>query len=216
MNREELILQIKRHECPKIALNELMPYARNSRKHEEWQIAKLANLILQVGFRNPIAIKNDGTIAAGHARVLAAMKLDLPELPYIDVSDMSEDEFRLYVIADNQMTILSEWDEGMLELEIRGLQDAGIDVKLTGLDDKKLGELLRDVGEIALPALSTEDRPNFQQMSFQLHDSQVDIVKEAMDKAAELGSFDEQVNTNRNANALTRVCEEFLSATRSK
>lgn len=216
MSPQELREQIKRHVCPKMPVNELMPYAHNSRTHTDFQIKQVADSILHFGFRNPIAIREDGTIAAGHARVLAAMKLDLEEVPFIDVSDMSEDDFKAYVIADNQLALNAGWDLPTLEIEIQSLAENGFDVKLTGLDDKTIGDMLRKVGEIGLPALSTEDKPNFQQMSFQLHDSQVDIVNEAIEAAKELGSFDESVNTNRNANALTRVCEEFLSAKRSK
>ena len=55
---------------------ELIPYARNAKKHDEAQVAKIAGSIREFGFNNPVLIAPDKTIIAGHGRVLAAIKLN--------------------------------------------------------------------------------------------------------------------------------------------
>jgi ParB-like chromosome segregation protein Spo0J len=56
-----------------------------------------------VGRTNPILIAEDGTIIAGHARVLAARKLGLQEVPVVVARGWSEAQIRAYVIADNKL-----------------------------------------------------------------------------------------------------------------
>jgi hypothetical protein len=53
----------------------LIPFAKNSRTHGDEQIAQVAASIPEWGWTNPVLVSEDGTIIAGHARVLAARKL---------------------------------------------------------------------------------------------------------------------------------------------
>ena len=57
------------------AVDSLIPFARNSRTHSDEQVAQVAASIREWGWTNPVLIAEDGTIIAGHARVLAARKL---------------------------------------------------------------------------------------------------------------------------------------------
>jgi ParB-like chromosome segregation protein Spo0J len=66
------------------AVSALIPFARNSRIHSDEQIKQVARSIAEWGFTDPVLIAEDGTIIAGHARVLAARKLGLDEVPVID------------------------------------------------------------------------------------------------------------------------------------
>ena len=50
-----------------INIEQLIPYARNSRKHPKEQIEQLAKSIKEFGFTNPVLIDQDGGIIAGHA-----------------------------------------------------------------------------------------------------------------------------------------------------
>ena len=59
------------------------------------------------------------------------------------------------------------------------------------------------------PALPDGDKAPFVQMTFTLHDEQVEEVKAAMDVAKSLGAYDSP-NENSNGNALARICEMFL------
>jgi len=50
-----------------IAIESLIPYARNSRTHSEEQVAQVAASIKEFGFTNPVLIDEQGGIIAVHA-----------------------------------------------------------------------------------------------------------------------------------------------------
>ena len=54
---------------------DLIPYARNSRTHDESQVAQIAASIKEFGWTNPILLDGENGIIAGHGRVMAAQKL---------------------------------------------------------------------------------------------------------------------------------------------
>jgi hypothetical protein len=55
-------------------IERLVPYARNARSHDDLQISQIAASIREWGWTNPVLVAEDGTIIAGHGRVLAAQK----------------------------------------------------------------------------------------------------------------------------------------------
>lgn len=189
---------------------DLIPYARNSRTHSDEQVAQIAASIKEFGFTNPILTDGDNGIIAGHGRLQAARKLGLTEVPTIPLTGLTEAQKRAYVIADNKLALNAGWDFSALENEIRGLDDDGFDLSLLGLDETELQRLLSDADTVELPDLASGDREPFQQMTFTLHDEQVEQVKAAMDAAKAMGAFDSP-NENSNGNALARVCETFLT-----
>src|SRR5690606_41277442 len=64
-------------------LDDLVPYERNARTHSDAQVAEIAGSIRAFGFTNPVLIAEDGTLIAGHGRVLAARKLGMETVPTI-------------------------------------------------------------------------------------------------------------------------------------
>ena len=52
----------------------------------------------------------DERIVAGHARWEAAKQLKLDAIPVLEVGHLSEDELRLYAIADNRIAERAGWD----------------------------------------------------------------------------------------------------------
>ena len=83
----------------------LIPYARNARTHSDVQVAQIAASIAEFGFVNPILVGADGVIIAGHARLLAARKLGMTEVPVIVLDHLTETQRRALVLADNQLAI---------------------------------------------------------------------------------------------------------------
>jgi len=125
-----------------VAVNKLIPYAKNSRTHSDQQVAQIAASIKEFGFRNPILVDGVGVIA-GHGRLLAAQKLGLDKVPTIDCSDMTESQKKAYIIADNKLALNAGWDFDFLALEIQSLKDEDFDINLLGFDDKELNDLLK-------------------------------------------------------------------------
>jgi DNA modification methylase len=129
-----------------VAVNELLPYARNSRTHSDAQVAAVAASIREFGFTNPILMSGDGTIVAGHGRVMAARKLGLTEVPCIDVGHMSSAQMRAYVIADNRLAEQAGWDEDLLKVEMLDLSAAGFDLNLIGFSQDEIDAMLAAPG----------------------------------------------------------------------
>jgi ParB-like chromosome segregation protein Spo0J len=112
--------------------DDLIPYARNSRTHDEAQVAQIAASIKEFGWTNPILLDGENGIIAGHGRVMAAQKLGEAKVPTIELAHMTDIQKRAYIIADNKLALNAGWDNEMLALEFDELKDAGYDLGLTG------------------------------------------------------------------------------------
>jgi len=121
---------------------ELKPFVDNPRAHSERNIGDIARSIKRFGWTNPIIVRrSDNMIVAGHGRVEAAQNQGLEQVPVIYV-DMSENDAKLYSIADNRTAETSEWDFTTLtELlkELNALPD--IDIDDSGFDSTEIEEL---------------------------------------------------------------------------
>jgi len=137
-------------------IDRLIPYVRNPRTHSEEQVMQVAASIAEFGFVNPILVGPDNVIIAGHARVLAARKLTLTEVPVIVLGHLSETQRRALVIADNRLALSAGWDEEMLRVELDALREDEFDLDLLGFTGDELEDLLRD-SDSAAPGLTDED-----------------------------------------------------------
>jgi ParB-like chromosome segregation protein Spo0J len=120
--------------------NDLIPYARNARTHSELQIGQIAASIKEFGFTQPILLDGQNGIIAGHGRYEAALKMQMSEVPTIDLSHLSDIQKRAYVIADNKIALNSAWDNQLLELEIADLKEVGFDIELLAFDPSELNK----------------------------------------------------------------------------
>ena len=120
--------------------NDLIPYARNARTHSELQIGQIAASIKEFGFTQPILLDGQNGIIAGHGRYEAALKMQMAEVPTIDLSHLSDIQKRAYVIADNKIALNSAWDNQLLELEIADLKEVGFDIELLAFDPSELNK----------------------------------------------------------------------------
>lgn len=134
------------NEYKSIAVADLIPYASNSRTHDDAQVAQIAASIKEFGFTNPVLVDPDNGIIAGHGRVLAARKLNRTEVPCIVLEGLTDAQRKAYIIADNQLPLNAGWDMEMLSVEIEGLADADFDLSLLGFDDDFLAEITADEG----------------------------------------------------------------------
>jgi DNA modification methylase len=138
-------------------VNDLIPYARNSRTHDTNQVSQIVASIKEFGFTNPILIDDEGLIIAGHGRVQAAQKLNLKTVPTICLDYLTEAQKKAYVIADNRLALNAGWDFDMLKVELNDLNDLDFDVSLLGFDDKEINDILADPTEGLVDEDSTPD-----------------------------------------------------------
>lgn len=129
------------------AVADLIPYARNSRTHSDEQVAQIAASIREFGWTNPVLITSDGSLIAGHGRLLAARKLGLTEVPAIALDHLSETQRKALVIADNKLALNAGWDEEMLALEIGELAAEDFDLALMGFSEAELARLAAEKTE---------------------------------------------------------------------
>lgn len=115
--------------CP---IDRLVPYANNARTHSKKQIGQIAASIKRFGFCNPVLISDDHTIIAGHGRVEAAKSIGMTEVPVRQLSHLSRDEVRAYILADNKLAENAGWDRDLLAIEMQGLIDLDFDIELLG------------------------------------------------------------------------------------
>ena len=150
---------------PSIELREasaLVPYSRNARTHSPEQIAQLQESFRRFGVNTPIGVDGEG-ILVGHGRVQAMQAMwangedvmgpgkrePLPRgmVPTLDLSGLSAEERRAYILADNQLALNAGWDIDLLRGELLELQGADFDLDVIGFDPDSLADLLADKTE---------------------------------------------------------------------
>src|ERR1035438_10069058 len=125
-------------------VDRLIPYIRNARTHSDAQVAQVAASIVEFGFVNPVLVGADGVIIAGHARLLAARKLKMAEVPVIVLGHLTEAQRRALVLADNQIALNAGWDAEMLRVELQDLEVNGFNLDLIGFSAEELEIILAD------------------------------------------------------------------------
>ena len=125
-----------------ISTDVLIPYVNNSRTHSDKQVTEIASSIKEFGFTNPVLIDKENTIIAGHGRLLASKKLGLKEVPTILLENLTEAQKKAYIIADNKLALNAGWDEELLSIELKELDELGYDTSLTGFSEDELSDIL--------------------------------------------------------------------------
>ena len=117
-----------------VEIDRLIPYANNARTHSSEQIKLIQSSLREFGFINPVIIDKNFGIIAGHGRVIAAQKEGITKIPCVKVEYLTEAQKKAYILADNRLAELSEWDEELLKIEIEELEGLDFDVDLLGFD----------------------------------------------------------------------------------
>jgi DNA modification methylase len=138
-------------------VEKLIPYARNARTHSDEQVAQIAASIAEFGWTNPILAGSDGIILAGHARLLAARKLGMTEVPVIVLDHLTETQRRALVLADNRLALNAGWDEEMLRVELESLREDDFHLDVLGFSDDELEDLLAQPEDTSITGLTDED-----------------------------------------------------------
>ena len=125
-----------------VAIEKLVPYARNARTHTPEQISKLRSSLREFGFVNPLLIDRDYNVIAGHGRLEAAKAENMTEVPCVYVEHLSEAQKKAYILADNRLALDAGWDEELLALEMADLTEQAFDLSLTGFSPDELSALL--------------------------------------------------------------------------
>jgi DNA modification methylase len=127
-------------------IQNLVPYARNARVHSKRQIRQIAESIRTFGFTNPVLVNRSKMIVAGHGRIEAAKLLGMSSVPTICLENLTEDQIRTYILADNRLAEKAGWDDSILAIELQHLisVDLGFDVSITGFEVGEIDLILQE------------------------------------------------------------------------
>jgi len=124
------------------APSELRPWPGNPRTHGDRQLTALKAAIRKFGFTAPVLVDPAGFILSGHGRVQAARDLSLASIPTRVIDGLSESAKRAYVIADNKLALLSDWDKAQLKAELEILMHTEFDIETTGFSTAEIDLML--------------------------------------------------------------------------
>ena len=123
-----------------VSVDLLKPYENNAKIHSEEQVQKIADSIQEFGFISPCLIDKENRIIAGHGRVMAAKSLGLEKVPCVYVEGLTDAQRRAYILADNRLTELGDWDWDMVGEELGNLHDGDFEIRLTGFEVPDTGD----------------------------------------------------------------------------
>ena len=123
-------------------INRLVPYARNARKISDAAVDKVAASIQEFGWRQPIVVDAARVVIVGHARLLAARKLGLTEVPVHVADNLTPGQVMAYRLMDNRSHEETSWDEPLLADCLAELRDSDADLELTGFNSEEIDAFL--------------------------------------------------------------------------
>ena len=128
-------------EIKTVKINDLKPHPKNPRVHPDSAIDKLVRSIKEYGWTNPVLVSADGYVLAGHARLKAAEKAGISEVPVIYLP-LEGAKAEAYLIADNRLQDETDWDYEKLKDLLQELDTGEFDLELTGFDMDEIEDLM--------------------------------------------------------------------------
>ena len=141
----------KATEYTRVEVDKLIPYVNNAKQHSDSQVTKIASSIREFGFLNPVLIDASYNVIAGHGRILAAKKLQMDEVPCLFVEGLTDAQRKAYILADNRLSELGEWDMDLVMGELEELDELGFDTELTGFEFEIEPEIIDDGDDVPEP-----------------------------------------------------------------
>ena len=105
----------------KLRLADIRPYENNAKRHPQSQVDQIAASIQELGYRDLIAVDENGVIVEGHGRFLALQQLGFTEAEVIRLEGLTEEQKRAYILIHNQLTMSTGFDPELLRREIEAI-----------------------------------------------------------------------------------------------
>ena len=154
-------------------IKDLIPYEKNARKHQKYDVEQIAKSIEKYGFNDPVGIWSDkNIIVEGHGRVQACKLLGIKEVPCIRLDHLTEKERREYALLHNKTAELSEWDLDLLGEDLDGLDFGGFEIDWGIISPEDFGDGF---------SLSDSDVPKTRTITLSLSEDQYQIALRVID-----------------------------------
>lgn len=186
---------------------------------------QIKNSILEFGFNDPVAIWHD-TIVEGHGRLLAAQELGYKELPIIRLDDLSDEQRKAYTLAHNKLTMNSDFDLELLNIELGSINDInmtefGFEFEMFSDDSSEVVEddyneeppaepksKLGDIYQLGRHRLMCGDSTKAEDMSALMGEDKADMVFTDPPYNVAIGSKNAFLNSVQKAG---RCCEDIAN-----
>jgi len=125
----------------------LKPDPKNPRVHSDKQVQRIASSIRTFGFNVPVLVDAGLQVVAGHGRLAAAKLLKLDRVPTIRLQHLSDAQKRAFMIADNRLTHIYEWDHQLLTEQLKALAEVELDfdLEVTGFEMAEIDAIIEGV-----------------------------------------------------------------------
>ena len=127
-----------------VALVNLRPPPRNTRRHPEAQITEFCRALLMFGQTRPIVIDEQGMVLAGNGLVEAAKKLEWAEVQAIRMNGLSEADKSKLILSDNKIFQMGVDDYDAIKSVLGSLGDYDV----PGFDEELLKGLIGNVEQL--------------------------------------------------------------------
>lgn len=120
-----------------------------------------ARQIEEFGFLIPLLVDENNLVLGGLVYFFGAELLELPDVPAIRVTHLSEEQKRAYAIAEQRLSELSPWDDKVLAEEFSFLSnlDLSIDLEITGFSCAEIDQRIANLDAMQPPS-DPEDEPS--------------------------------------------------------
>ena len=195
-------------------VDQLLANPLNFRLHPDNQQQALAGAIDDIGFIRSVTVnQRTGRVVDGHLRVTLAARSGVETLP-VEYVDLDEAEEAQALLSLDPIAAMAASDKAKLDELMRAVQsdDERVQAMIAEIaENNGIEEIGAEKWQDAFGSLPDSDRAPFQQMTFTLHDSQAEIIKDALTKAKHEGDFTGSENENSNGNGLWWICEQYLN-----
>ena len=190
-------------------LSDIKPNPNNPRVIKDDKFEKLKKSISEFPKMmklRPMVINEDNIVLGGNMRLKALKELGYKEIPdeWVKRADeLTEDEQRRFIIADNVGFGEHDWEMLANEWNVEELEEWGLDCGGFDVNADEYGEGF---------SLPDGDKAPFQQMTFTLADEQAEQIKNAISdiKQTEEYKYCETMgNENSNGNALYLIVMQW-------
>lgn len=194
-------------------LDGLTPLPGNPRLGNVQAVAKS---LKRFGQRKPIVVNADNVIIAGNHTFLAAQELGWKKIATVRVDDDSETA-AAYALADNRTADLGTYDDELLSDLLHTLDDLPDllenisytieDIEL--IDSQIINAEPLPSWEDGFSSVPGEEKTEIGTMKFTLHETQVEMIKRALEIAKP--KADTTLNQNVVGSSLAVIVEEWMS-----
>lgn len=124
-----------------VPIDSIVAYENNAKLHPQEQVDQIVRSMEAFGNNDPIAIDENDRVIEGHGRLLALKQMGETEVPVIRLSHLTDEQKRAYILAHNQLTLNTGFDEELLKIELESIIDIdmgdfGFDLDILDIGDE--------------------------------------------------------------------------------